>query len=384
MNAPNTSPLHLDFLDGIRGWAALMVVFSHLFICLFPKILPVLTGPWFRFISDGGLAVYIFFVLSGFALSIGPLSRGRAKPFAAAVLSRYVRLLIPILVTSFLVLLLLKAGWMFHRAAIPIVGDTEWLSRFYVLTPSLSGMLQFSFWGVFYGDSSYNSSLWTMAWEITGSLLVYVLLWARTRQPRALWPVAVLLLLASLTVDAAVWQSARLSASLQSQAWLLYLHGAGAVPSFLTGYAMAWLYAHRRAPRYRTIIGMAGAGGVIALVTVLSRGMELALIPLSLALWSLASVFVGSVLLAFPLQRFFSLPLSRWLGHISFPLYLVHISVLCSLGCWLIVRVDAAGYGPVAMVSIVSAAVLGVSLLLAHLLQPMERASIRASRWVSR
>src|SRR5262245_41931407 len=56
-------------IDGVRGWAALSVLFFHLFWELFGGVVPAFRSSILRFWLDGPLAVYIFFVLSGDALS---------------------------------------------------------------------------------------------------------------------------------------------------------------------------------------------------------------------------------------------------------------------------------------------------------------------------
>ena len=52
--------------------------------------LDILFGMILRFISDGNLAVLIFFVLSGYALSVGHLNLAKKK-LALATTSRYFR-----------------------------------------------------------------------------------------------------------------------------------------------------------------------------------------------------------------------------------------------------------------------------------------------------
>ena len=63
-------------LDGIRGLAALFVVFHHCWLMSFPGF-PADNGPaWAGFLLYGHLAVVVFIVLSGFSLGIGPARGG--------------------------------------------------------------------------------------------------------------------------------------------------------------------------------------------------------------------------------------------------------------------------------------------------------------------
>ena len=93
MSKIKTSSSRVTFLDGVRGWASLVVLIGHLSyvailstpILEFNKdrllidiasydILGFLSFVLVRFLTDGHLAVLVFFVLSGYALSISHLN----------------------------------------------------------------------------------------------------------------------------------------------------------------------------------------------------------------------------------------------------------------------------------------------------------------------
>jgi peptidoglycan/LPS O-acetylase OafA/YrhL len=66
----------LGGLDGIRGLAALFVVFHHCYLLAFPGY-PSSTGPfWSRWLIYGQFAVVVFIVLSGFSLAVSPARHG--------------------------------------------------------------------------------------------------------------------------------------------------------------------------------------------------------------------------------------------------------------------------------------------------------------------
>lgn len=63
-------------LDGLRGLAALYVVFFHCWLLTF-RGFPVNTGPpWLGWLMYGHLPVVFFFVLSGFSLAVAPARAG--------------------------------------------------------------------------------------------------------------------------------------------------------------------------------------------------------------------------------------------------------------------------------------------------------------------
>lgn len=66
----------VDWLDGIRGAAALFVVLHHTWLSVWTAF-PRNVGPWWLgWLLYGHLAVAVFIVVSGFSLSLAPVRRG--------------------------------------------------------------------------------------------------------------------------------------------------------------------------------------------------------------------------------------------------------------------------------------------------------------------
>lgn len=166
------------YLDGLRGWAALIVVIGH-------TVLGVLRPKWepkyHLLFTDGTFAVFVFFVLSGYVLSVGFFQSGRRRDVVDLALRRYPRLTIPIFVISAIAFLMMMAGWMRNIPAGMASGSEHWLATFYAFVPRFGDLLHFSFWRVYVDPSavtSYNSSLWTMPVEMQGSIIVFAVLLA--------------------------------------------------------------------------------------------------------------------------------------------------------------------------------------------------------------
>ncbi|RYZ99820.1 MAG: acyltransferase, partial [Moraxellaceae bacterium] len=145
----------------------------------------------FGFFYSGTAAVYIFFVLSGYVLtySIVNSQQPRAK-IKAMTLKRLPRLMLPALGSCLLL-------WLAFYSVQPD-GQyvSEWLDALgsevtgsEIASSGISGSVSLSsltdalydgvirtFW---YGWSQYNWVLWTMKFELVGSLLVFGLLYAR-------------------------------------------------------------------------------------------------------------------------------------------------------------------------------------------------------------
>ena len=98
---------------------------------------------------------------------------------------------------------------------------------------------------------------------------------------------------------------------------------------------------------------------------------------------SAAALLIAAVVMSPGLQRLFQCRLSRFLGAISFPLYLSHVVVICSLGSWLALEMHDAGYSHDTLYVVVLVTCIVASLVLASLLWPIEDVAIGTGRWFS-
>ena len=90
-------------LDGIRGWASLAVLLFHVLPETNRGVLPELNSDVVFVLFDGALAVYVFFILSGEALSTGYLRTKDTRVVRSLAARRYFRLTLPILMACLLV-----------------------------------------------------------------------------------------------------------------------------------------------------------------------------------------------------------------------------------------------------------------------------------------
>ncbi len=118
--------MRFGFLDGLRGWAAVIVLFHHVFVDGLPANDFMADRLfWARiFFMNGTFAVCLFFVISGFSLSISYLQTGDERGLARMAAGRYVRLAIPIFAICSITYLLLALN------IIPLSrkGRTRWIS----------------------------------------------------------------------------------------------------------------------------------------------------------------------------------------------------------------------------------------------------------------
>lgn len=178
-------------LEGLRGLAAVMVVLSHYSSLFYPQLLVGLTPAspvqHMRFednlytnpiaaLWSGSFAVAIFFVLSGFVLSIGFLRTGKVEIIKRLAAKRYIRLVIPAFFSVLVCYLLIKFGLSQTEEAAAITQSSE-LAGVWSINPSLWQVIRDSTFGIFFANaSSYNPVLWTMTIEFLGSFLIFATL----------------------------------------------------------------------------------------------------------------------------------------------------------------------------------------------------------------
>ncbi len=305
----------LHMIDGVRGWAAFSVLLFHIFCETFSVLKPEFRSVFTHFIFNGPLAVTVFFVLSGDALSTGYLKKQKLSSIDSLLLKRYFRLTVPISLSCLIVYLLMKAGLMFNLEAAGIVHREDWLGSFIPFQPSIVSLLRYSFYQVYDGHSlanSYNPFLWTMSIEFIGSMLVFLFLYVSNRL------VSPIKLLISVIVFLFVAKS------------LYALFFVGVLFGYLRALDVFTKFLGNKIWQIATIVI------IFALIIIdtqlrffISQGHVNIVISSALVF----CIYSSSLCLSF-----FSCGISRVLGKISFPLYLVHFSVIASLTSFLIIK----------------------------------------------
>lgn len=336
----------LHYLDGLRGWGALAVVFYHCFVDGFPA------GPWapahlWRIpLFNGGLAVLLFFAVSGFALSAGYVRTHDRLDLARLAIGRYVRLVVPVAAACAIVFVLLKTGIIPHWDDRPTPFDK--MLRF---DPSLGDLVSFALWGVFFDYSSevtFIGPLWTMPIELAGSFIVFGLLAAlgNFRHRLILFGIVFAVLFAMRSFYCL----------------------------FVAGLVIAELQ-QRSGPRklWRPGSGLILAG--ILLAAIGFRTVEIAYYHLAAPIVVLAGVTMFP-----PAQAFLGNGVSRFLGRISFPLYLIHGPVMLAVSLHLLEALQAEGIGAPTARLVTAGATVPLAILASSVLLPANDAAMRLSR----
>ncbi len=309
-------------LDGIRGWAAISVLLFHFFAETFGILFPFLRTGVFRFISDGYLAVLIFFILSGDALSSSFFYTRSTISTVRLVVARYFRLVFPIFISCISVYILMKLNWTYNREASILIQREDWLGVFISFPADFYTCMKYSFFDVFFNHQpplSYNPFFWTMSVELLGSVIVFIniFIFPTIKKPGIILTVQLLFFLCMNS-----WYSLFIAGML-----LGYLRSIGVIERIEN-------------KKYLSAIIILSFTGLFFLNKLYNN-----FFPANefFTYFIKASAIVIIIYCTPFLKLFFKSKLSIFLGEISFPLYAIHFTVLVSFTSWLILKAQEHG-----------------------------------------
>jgi peptidoglycan/LPS O-acetylase OafA/YrhL len=348
--SPITEPgAHLEriaWLDGLRGAAAIQVVLLHYASAFVPGLgllqPNLMRGQWEHivaitplfFVLNGYASVDLFFLLSGVALT--KALSGRPVTAARWILRRIVRLGIPMAAAILFGAALLFLSPMAHRQAADITGSTAWLGAISPSAPSMPMIIhQILFEGMIAGyrdtsllpevakrwlgldalSNSFDAPLWTLHIEFVGSLLILALIIIRTYTSRAIY-------ISATTVFSIVFITSPLIL-------------------FVFGHLICAALLRRDRGSSARLVGLICLISGVLICSGRTFSISGALFPylpqpiLGAATTSYEfQLILGEVILFLGVsltpaaQRVLARPAARWLGKISFSLYLVHFPIL--------------------------------------------------------
>ncbi len=387
-----TKSHRFHYMDGIRGIASLAVCLWHNFLAFFPGSVmpsikmqvPILERYIYRSPIDiffaGDFAVFIFFMLSGFVISVKFFGECNAEALKKAFFRRYVRLMPPALATVMLSYFLLKTGFMFNQQAGGIA-NSWWLKlNWSEVSPTVYNALHYGLYDLwFVGTSaagSYNSNLGTLLIELLGSYMIFMAIYV------------------AFALKLSVAQRYIFHAVLIYLAFVL-LPGDPHYAVFFFGMAAADVYQNSqnvyvRLRRYGVpilllgwFLGAANIGNLpfwpYHLVEIAFRSMNLH--PLTYP-WALGAILlVLGVMLVPSTHHFLENRFCQILGEYSFALYVTHTVFLGSVTCFLFTKLSEThrfSYGITVLLSFLIAAPFLV--LATHLVKKVDDWAIGISR----
>lgn len=375
---PQPAKLHaIAALDGLRGWACLLVFNFHFFFTYTWKVaigwgfggenFGIHQLPFFHMLISGHIMVAIFFVLSGYVLSYKPLKTIRSRSFdqtftvlASGTFRRAFRLYIPAITGILCVFVAVRLGLYNYSHSVikeghTILGTNEQHPRVYKsfskqtddLWVTLATLMNPFDYALYY--NYYNPHLWTIPLELRSSLILFVVIIGTSR----------LVAPVRMTVVSGL-------------TWFCMRYGRWEIVLFLFGMLMAEvdLINGTWEPSARPAVGddkttIRLSPGSKTTIRVSRRGLWISLFVVGLYFGSCPNIgfkwtpfyswlwhitpktypephrfaqTIGAVLIVFSInhspdiQKLFTNSFSQYLGNISFAFYVVHGPVLHCLG----------------------------------------------------
>ena len=369
----------IPYFDGLRGLGALVVFLNHMGMSrLLPAGAPVPIG----FLTNGAFAVDIFFTLSGYVMAM--LTSRTRETLVAISTRRYVRLALPAAASCVFSAYLLAMGLYYNRSLAAQNGSL-WLDGWFQFAPSYWGALHEGFIGIFYAPTSiYNSSLWTLYYELWCSLAIFL----GAYLGRWWWlplgvGAATIYHFGANDLAAPICFAAGAFAFRSDAFFQKRFSSAGVGPSWrwtiytLTTIVIVLAFYFATYPRFPT-------GELMTLYSWLPAPIVDVWGPCAAGILTVIAVHKSK-----PLSRIFSLRPMLFLGRHSFAIYLVHLPIICSLGAWLAIILDS-NIKPTSVIVFklaltlnffaIAAAVLVVAIAFSRFI---DKPSIRFGHWLS-
>ena len=361
-------------LDAVRGIAALCVVIAHITATnaavaakgsptTWPRLVTVLTPV--HLLWDGPIAVTVFFVLSGFVLTLPFLRRssGDHDPrirWAGFYPKRLARLYLPAWAA-----LLIAFGIMRVVASHPTVHGSAWLAH-NSHRPTIHGLSHAAL--LVAGAGSIDGPLWSLGLEIVYSMLLPLFVLACLVRFIPEWAKWLLVIVAVTTAGAASSRSASLLCAFAFGALLASLHQRRfeAPREFPRSAFVTILVASLVGLNAGPVVNLAHlphhlSGGVSRCVTILGATGAIFVV----VSWTAAS----RVLSVRPLE---------WLGSRSFSLYLIHFPIVIGLSH----LIDPTHLGLLIVIEL-TASLVAAELFCRLIERPSHELSKRIGRWAS-
>ena len=316
-------------LDGLRGMAAFVVFLFHA-VMMAPsnsRVFHVLTNPFIRPFWDGPGAVMLFFVLSGFVLTLPYAAKRARKIEPVPFLIRRIARLYPAYWAALTLALILRF-FVFNPSGLS--GLSPWINLHWSQPVAWSSIVSHAFMispGIQVND--IDPVIWSLIIEMKISLVFPLLIVLVTRTSLVLY--ALVAIGASIALTTPLHFVTHSSSSWSRAAIML--------PAFLLGSYLARyrseLVAWLRTSRWiRVLVAIAGTA-LYSIVWITPIDKQ------SLARWGCALGSGAFILLFLASPRLEMLGTARpirFVGKVSYSFYMVHVPILLTVASLLFVR----------------------------------------------
>lgn len=300
------------------------------------------------FIFNGSLAVYIFFIVSGYALTTSVLDRISTFSLKDSIIKRYVRLSIPVTLS----IIFTMAFFALRLLPVDAPQQTVWSQSSYQHAPSWAIAVYEALWGTLIsGHNKINPPLWTLKWEFIASIILYISFFVSIKKYKNSNLTISMLILCLLGVGAFIFHK------------FIYLYVTfiyGVIFSIIDRVSGSEVRSSR-------------AVNLLAIIVFISAIVAAPYVaePETIGIFVVAIGFHGSVRYSNIISKIFSSRFFCFFGRISFPLYLTHFPVLCALS--VIIHEKTIELGVVSPEYVAIIILSMISIAVATLFSPVEK-----------
>ncbi|OQD73545.1 hypothetical protein PENDEC_c014G06124 [Penicillium decumbens] len=329
-----------NWIDGLRGVAALTVVTYHLCSCFAnwlnsPAIsengsVYLFQYPFLRLVVAGRLAVALFFIITGYVNSFNSRKQIRNGDFTFA-LSRLARTVLMVWfvcqLNGFQIASQVDSGWI-RGSGTPTPGPT--------FCNAINGLLRnlILFWHN--GVSEYDHTYWTIPFFLKGSMLVYVTLLGTTyTQPKYTKLILIFLYLFAWSGGQALMEMNIYAGMFLAELNADYRTNASSLISWPLSTLMMLFGLFLASFPDENPSWMPWSRAVDAVgQSLIPNGGELNRHVVSLG----TTIFVFGVFFSSHARRLLAHPFMNFIGRISFPIYLLHNTLIRTVLSWVLYR----------------------------------------------